>query len=174
MPHKQGPIGSGYDRSCACYRGHMVTAYENVVAPGMSSDISHSSAERIIAWTQPSWLTTCAQPFPEIIVKNLTVFPENMITTWTLHLVWCSWWRCVDFDWKRHDTWEQAWPLFNRRLLNARIMWALKNRSETNQSDFSYSSERNRRNLQPKLLRKRVDEILNASVWVTNRNEKGI
>lgn len=77
MPHKRNPIGSenicGLARVC---RGHMVTAYENV-ALWHERDISHSSAERIILPDTTILIDYMSNRFGRI-VKNLTVFPENM------------------------------------------------------------------------------------------------
>lgn len=77
MPHKRNPIGSenicGLARVC---RGHMVTAYENV-ALWHERDISHSSAERIILPDTTILIDYMLNRFGKI-VKNLTVFPENM------------------------------------------------------------------------------------------------
>ena len=77
MPHKRNPIGSenicGLARVC---RGHMVTAYENVPL-WHERDISHSSAERIILPDTTILIDYMLNRFGRI-VKNLTVFPENM------------------------------------------------------------------------------------------------
>ena len=58
-------------------RGHMVTAYENVNL-WHERDISHSSAERIIIPDSTILLNYMLRRFGNI-VKNLTVFPENML-----------------------------------------------------------------------------------------------
>ncbi|MFJ7951986.1 adenylosuccinate lyase [Lysinibacillus sp. NPDC096418] len=77
MPHKRNPIGSenmvGLSR---LMRGYMVTAYENV-ALWHERDISHSSAERVILPDATITLNYMLNRFSNI-VKNLTVFPENM------------------------------------------------------------------------------------------------
>lgn len=77
MPHKRNPIGcenmSGLSR---VIRGHMLTAYENV-ALWHERDISHSSAERVILPDATILLNYMLNRFGNI-VKNLTVFPENM------------------------------------------------------------------------------------------------
>lgn len=77
MPHKRNPIGcenmSGLSR---VIRGHMLTAYENVPL-WHERDISHSSAERIILPDATMLLNYMLNRFGNI-VKNLTVFPENM------------------------------------------------------------------------------------------------
>lgn len=77
MPHKRNPIGSENMTGLArVIRGHMVTAYENV-ALWHERDISHSSAERIILPDATILLNYMLNRFGNI-VKNLTVFPENM------------------------------------------------------------------------------------------------
>ena len=78
MPHKRNPIGSENMTGLArVIRGHMVTAYENV-ALWHERDISHSSAERIITPDTTVLIDYMLNRFGNI-VKNLTVFPENMI-----------------------------------------------------------------------------------------------
>ncbi|MGX7196597.1 adenylosuccinate lyase [Enterococcus olivae] len=77
MPHKRNPIGSENMTGLArVIRGHMVTAYENV-SLWHERDISHSSAERIIIPDTTILLNYMLNRFGTI-VKNLTVFPENM------------------------------------------------------------------------------------------------
>lgn len=77
MPHKRNPIGSENMTGMArVIRGHMVTAFENV-ALWHERDISHSSAERIILPDATIALNYMLNRFGNI-VKNLTVFPENM------------------------------------------------------------------------------------------------
>lgn len=77
MPHKRNPIGcesiSGLSR---VIRGHMLTAYENVPL-WHERDISHSSVERIILPDATTLINYMLNRFGNI-VKNLTVFPENM------------------------------------------------------------------------------------------------
>ena len=78
MPHKRNPIGSENMSGLArVIRGHMVTAYENVNL-WHERDISHSSAERIIIPDSTILLNYMLRRFGNI-VKNLTVFPENML-----------------------------------------------------------------------------------------------
>ena len=78
MPHKRNPIGSENMAGLASViRGHMVTAYENVNL-WHERDISHSSAERIIIPDSTILLNYMLRRFGNI-VKNLTVFPENML-----------------------------------------------------------------------------------------------
>ena len=77
MPHKRNPIGSENMTGLArVIRGHMMTAYENVTL-WHERDISHSSAERIILPDATILLNYMLNRFGNI-VKNLTVFPENM------------------------------------------------------------------------------------------------
>jgi adenylosuccinate lyase len=77
MPHKRNPIGcenmSGLAR---VIRGHMISAYENVPL-WHERDISHSSVERIILPDATILLNYMLNRLGNII-KNLTVFPENM------------------------------------------------------------------------------------------------
>ena len=77
MPHKRNPIGS--ENMCGLarvVRGYMMTAYDNV-ALWHERDISHSSAERVIIPDATIALNYMLNRFGNI-VKNLTVFPENM------------------------------------------------------------------------------------------------
>lgn len=77
MPHKRNPIGSENMVGLArVIRGHMVTAFENV-SLWHERDISHSSAERIIIPDTTILLNYMLNRFGTI-VKNLTVFPDNM------------------------------------------------------------------------------------------------
>ncbi|WP_017729206.1 adenylosuccinate lyase [Halalkalibacterium ligniniphilum] len=77
MPHKRNPIGSENMTGLArLIRGYMMTAYENVPL-WHERDISHSSAERVILPDATIALNYMLNRFGNI-VKNLTVFPENM------------------------------------------------------------------------------------------------
>ncbi len=77
MPHKRNPVGSENMTGLArVIRGHMVTAMENV-SLWHERDISHSSAERVIIPDSTILLNYMLNRFSNI-VKNLTVFPENM------------------------------------------------------------------------------------------------
>ncbi|PSL25545.1 adenylosuccinate lyase [Planomicrobium soli] len=77
MPHKRNPIGSENMTGLArLIRGYMVTAFENVPL-WHERDISHSSAERVILPDATIALNYMLNRFGNI-VKNLTVFPENM------------------------------------------------------------------------------------------------
>ena len=78
MPHKRNPIGC--ENMCGIARvlcGYMHTAYENI-ALWHERDISHSSAERIIFPDATIVLDYMLNRFNKI-VKELTVFPENML-----------------------------------------------------------------------------------------------
>lgn len=77
MPHKRNPIGSENMTGLArVIRGYMLTAFENVPL-WHERDISHSSAERIILPDATIALNYMLNRFGNII-KNLTVYPENM------------------------------------------------------------------------------------------------
>ncbi|MGM0845189.1 MAG: adenylosuccinate lyase [Bacillota bacterium] len=77
MPHKRNPIGSENMTGMArVIRGYMMTAYENVPL-WHERDISHSSAERVILPDATIALNYMLNRFSNI-VKNLTVYPENM------------------------------------------------------------------------------------------------
>jgi adenylosuccinate lyase len=77
MPHKRNPIGceniSGLAR---VIRGHMLSAYENVPL-WHERDISHSSVERVILPDATMLINYMLNRLGNIM-KNLTVFPENM------------------------------------------------------------------------------------------------
>ncbi len=78
MPHKRNPIGSenitGLSR---VLRGYMFSAYEDVPL-WHERDISHSSVERIIIPDATILIDYMLNRFGTI-VKNLTVFDENML-----------------------------------------------------------------------------------------------
>ncbi len=77
MPHKRNPIGS--ENMCGCsrvMRGYMMAAYEDVPL-WHERDISHSSAERIIAPDATELLDYMLNRFGSIL-ETLTVFEENM------------------------------------------------------------------------------------------------
>lgn len=77
MPHKRNPIGSENVTGLArVIRGHVVTAYEDMVL-WHERDISHSSAERIILPDTTALLDYLLNRFTHIM-ENLTVFPERM------------------------------------------------------------------------------------------------
>ncbi|CAD2081426.1 adenylosuccinate lyase [Jeotgalicoccus coquinae] len=77
MPHKRNPIGSENVTGIArVIRGYVSTAYENVPL-WHERDISHSAAERIMLPDVTIALNYMLNRFGRIM-KNLTVFPENM------------------------------------------------------------------------------------------------
>lgn len=77
MPHKRNPIGSENMTGLArVMRGYVMTAYDNIPL-WHERDISHSSAERIILPDATIVLNYMLNRFAGI-VKNLTVYPENM------------------------------------------------------------------------------------------------
>lgn len=77
MPHKRNPIGSENMTGLArVMRGYMMTSYENV-SLWHERDISHSSAERIIIPDGTILLDYMLNRFT-VIVRDLTVFPDNM------------------------------------------------------------------------------------------------
>ncbi|WP_134699682.1 adenylosuccinate lyase [Ammoniphilus sp. YIM 78166] len=77
MPHKRNPIGSENMTGLArVIRGYMVSSYENVPL-WHERDISHSSVERVILPDATILLNYMLNRFGNI-VKNLTVFPDNM------------------------------------------------------------------------------------------------
>lgn len=77
MPHKRNPIGSENISGLArVIRGYMMSSYENVPL-WHERDISHSSVERVILPDATILLNYMLNRFGNI-VKNLTVFPENM------------------------------------------------------------------------------------------------
>lgn len=78
MPHKRNPISSENMAGCArIMRGYMIAAYENI-ALWHERDISHSSAERILSNDATTLLDYMLTRFTKV-VKNLTVFEENMM-----------------------------------------------------------------------------------------------
>lgn len=78
MPHKRNPISSENMAGCArIMRGYMFSAYENIPL-WHERDISHSSAERILSSDATSLLDYMLARFTNV-VKNLTVFEDNMI-----------------------------------------------------------------------------------------------
>ncbi len=77
MPHKRNPISSENISGCArVLRGYMLTFYENVPL-WHERDISHSATERII-FPDATILFDYMLVRQMNVLKNLTVFPENM------------------------------------------------------------------------------------------------
>ncbi len=78
MPHKRNPIAS--ENICGCarlMRSYMLTSFENMPL-WHERDISHSSAERVITEDAISLLDYMLNRYGKVL-KNLTVFPENML-----------------------------------------------------------------------------------------------
>lgn len=122
MPHKRNPIGSenitGLSR---VLRGHMLSAYENVPL-WHERDISHSSVERIIIPDATTLIDYMLNRFANI-VKNLTVFDENMLKNMdkSLGLIFSQrlLLALIDKGMKR----EEAYDLIQKRAMQA---WAEK------------------------------------------------
>ena len=113
MPHKRNPIGS--ENICGCarvLRGYMVTSFEDVPL-WHERDISHSSAERIIAPDATELLDYMLNRFGGII-KNLTVFEDRMKQNiWATHGVIFSqrfMLKLVDKGWSREKAYDTVQP----------------------------------------------------------------
>lgn len=114
MPHKHNPIGS--ENICGCsrvLRGYMVTSYEDI-ALWHERDISHSSAERIIAPDATELLDYMLARFGGIL-KNLTVFPEKMKQDiWLTHGIIFSqrfMLKLIEKGWPREKAYDLVQPL---------------------------------------------------------------
>lgn len=78
MPHKRNPISSENMAGCArVMRGYMLSAFEDI-SLWHERDISHSSTERIIMPDSTILLDYMLNRYMRVL-KNLTVFEENMI-----------------------------------------------------------------------------------------------
>ena len=78
MPHKKNPIVSENITGIArVLRGYMLSSYENI-ALWHERDISHSSVERIILVDSTTLIDYMFNRYLPVI-KNLNVYPENMI-----------------------------------------------------------------------------------------------
>ncbi|MDY3234347.1 MAG: adenylosuccinate lyase [Erysipelotrichaceae bacterium] len=114
MPHKHNPIGS--ENICGCsrvLRGYMITSYEDI-ALWHERDISHSSAERIIAPDATELLDYMLVRFGGIL-KNLTVFPEKMKQDiWLTHGIIFSqrfMLKLCEKGWPREKAYDLVQPL---------------------------------------------------------------
>jgi len=152
MPHKRNPIGSENMTGMArVIRGYMLTAYENV-SLWHERDISHSSAERIILPDATIALNYMLNRFSNI-VKNLTVFPENMKRNMdrTLGLIYSQrvLLSLIDKGWVRetaYDTvqplamqaWEQQVPFRSLVESNEKIMATLSKEELADCFDYHY------------------------------------
>ncbi len=113
MPHKRNPIGS--ENICGCarvLRGYMITSYEDVPL-WHERDISHSSAERIIAPDATELLDYMLNRFGGIL-KNLTVFEGRMrANIYATHGVIFSqrfMLKLVDKGWSREKAYDTVQP----------------------------------------------------------------
>jgi adenylosuccinate lyase len=89
MPHKRNPVLSENVTGLArVIRGYAVTALENVPL-WHERDISHSSAERIIAPDATITLDFMIQRMTGVI-ENLVVYPERMLKNLNLHKGLCN------------------------------------------------------------------------------------
>lgn len=152
MPHKRNPIGSENMAGMArVIRGYMLTAYENV-SLWHERDISHSSAERIILPDATIALNYMLNRFSNI-VKNLTVFPENMKRNMdrTLGLIYSQrvLLSLIEKGWVRetaYDTvqplamqaWEQQVPFRSLVESNEKIMATLSKEELADCFDYHY------------------------------------
>ena len=117
MPHKRNPVGceniSGLAR---VVRGFMVSAYENVPL-WHERDISHSSVERVILPDATMLLDYMLNRFGGIM-KNLTVFPENMkrnmARTFNLPFSGRVMTKLIDKGWSREQAYDTVQPLAMR------------------------------------------------------------
>ena len=114
MPHKHNPIGS--ENICGCsrvLRGYMITSYEDI-ALWHERDISHSSAERIIAPDATELLDYMLVRFGGIL-KNLTVFPAKMKQDiWLTHGIIFSqrfMLKLIEKGWPREKAYDLVQPL---------------------------------------------------------------
>lgn len=113
MPHKRNPIGS--ENICGCarvIRGYMITSYEDVPL-WHERDISHSSAERIIAPDATELLDYMLNRFGNIL-KNLTVFEdrmrENIYATHGVIFSQRFMLKLVDKGWSREKAYDTVQP----------------------------------------------------------------
>jgi len=118
MPHKRNPVGSENITGLArVLRGYMVSSYEDV-SLWHERDISHSSVERIILPDATILLNYMLNRFGNI-VKNLTVFPENMKRNMerTFGLIYSQ--RVLLTLINKGMTREQAYDLVQKRAMQA-------------------------------------------------------
>ena len=153
MPHKRNPIGSENMTGLArVVRGHLVTAFENV-ALWHERDISHSSAERIITPDTTILINYMLNRFGNI-VKNLTVFPENMKRNMesTVGLIYSQ--RVMLSLIEKGMTREEAYDLVQPKTAQS---W-------DNQVDFKPLLEADER-VTAKLSQKEIDELFNPDYY---------
>ncbi|RRR49156.1 adenylosuccinate lyase [Streptococcus suis] len=153
MPHKRNPIGSENMTGLArVVRGHLVTAFENV-ALWHERDISHSSAERIITPDTTILINYMLNRFGNI-VKNLTVFPENMKRNMesTFGLIYSQ--RVMLSLIEKGMTREEAYDLVQPKTAQS---W-------DNQVDFKPLLEADER-VTAKLSQEEIDELFNPDYY---------
>ncbi|HFI0903215.1 adenylosuccinate lyase [Streptococcus suis] len=153
MPHKRNPIGSENMTGLArVVRGHLVTAFENV-ALWHERDISHSSAERIITPDTTILINYMLNRFGNI-VKNLTVFPENMERNMesTFGLIYSQ--RVMLSLIEKGMTREEAYDLVQPKTAQS---W-------DNQVDFKPLLEADER-VTAKLSQEEIDELFNPDYY---------
>lgn len=153
MPHKRNPIGSENMTGLArVVRGHMLTAYENVVL-WHERDISHSSAERIITPDTTILINYMLNRFGNI-VKNLTVFPDNMKRNMasTFGLIYSQRVLLTLID--KGMSREEAYDLVQPKTAHA---W-------DNQVDFKSLLEKDER-IKSLLSQEELDELFNPSYY---------
>jgi len=159
MPHKRNPIGSENMVGLArVIRGYMVTAYENV---GLwhERDISHSSAERIILPDATTLLNYQLNRFANII-KNLTVFPENMLRNMnaTLGLIYSQrvLLKLIDKGMSREEAYDLVQP-------KTALSW-------DNQTDFRPLVEADEA-IMAKLTKEDIDDAFNYNYHLSHVDE---
>lgn len=159
MPHKRNPIGSENMTGLArVVRGHLVTAFENV-ALWHERDISHSSAERIITPDTTILINYMLNRFGNI-VKNLTVFPENMKRNMesTFGLIYSQ--RVMLSLIEKGMTREEAYDLVQPKTAQS---W-------DNQVDFKPLLEADER-VTAKLSQEEIDELFNPDYYAKRVDE---
>ncbi|MGT2668745.1 adenylosuccinate lyase [Streptococcus porcorum] len=159
MPHKRNPIGSENMTGLArVVRGHLVTAFENV-ALWHERDISHSSAERIITPDTTILINYMLNRFGNI-VKNLTVFPENMKRNMesTFGLIYSQ--RVMLSLIEKGMTREEAYDLVQPKTAQS---W-------DNQVDFKPLLEADKR-VTAKLSQEEIDELFNPDYYAKRVDE---
>ncbi|MBS6374770.1 MAG: adenylosuccinate lyase [Erysipelotrichaceae bacterium] len=159
MPHKRNPIGS--ENMCGCarvMRGYMMTSYEDV-ALWHERDISHSSAERIIAPDATELLDYMLNRFANIL-ENLTVFEDNMLAnvykTYGVIFSQRFMLKLIEKGLSREDAYDLVQP-------NAIRSWEEK-------TDFKGLMEANE-TVRAKLTQEEIDDCFNPMHHVKNVDE---
>jgi len=118
MPHKRNPISSENISGLArVMRGYMLASYEDV-ALWHERDISHSSVERIILPDATILIDYMLNRFTNIL-KNLLVYPENMLRNMekTFGLIYSQ--RVLLTLIEKGLTREKAYDLVQRKAMEA-------------------------------------------------------